>query len=116
MSLLSEILNKCTGEHDAAVASLALEGLYALCEAEVCMLCTTVFFFFFYKIPHFQPPNYSIRYAQRIILVLQMKITPPKQLNLLIPFSLKPLSCIGNDFMNPPSEVIIIGADYHCKL
>ena len=35
LSILSEILNKCTTEGDAPVAALALEGLYALCEAEV---------------------------------------------------------------------------------
>ncbi|XP_060084932.1 focadhesin-like, partial [Ylistrum balloti] len=32
---LSDILNLCTGEEEAAVSSLALEGLYFLCEAEV---------------------------------------------------------------------------------
>lgn len=41
LSLLSEILNTCTGENDAAVANLALEGLYALCEEEVgVVMCT----------------------------------------------------------------------------
>ncbi len=32
---LSDILNKCTRENDAPVAGLALQGLHALCEAEV---------------------------------------------------------------------------------